>query len=191
MIIVFDTETNGKILDMKAPVEMLEYYPRITQLSWAIFNNDGELIKTENHLIKPDGWEIPKEQFFIDNGMSTERNEEYGVPLAGVMEKFINDTNECHTRISHNMTFDSRIVRAEMFRLGIENDFTSKKICTMMTTTSFCKLPGARGFKWPKLEELHEKLFGVKFDGAHDALNDVMACAKCFFELKRIGHYES
>ena len=41
--------------------------------------------------------------------------------------------------------------------------------------------------KWPKLEELHIKLFGCNFEGAHDALDDVRATAKCFFELKRLG----
>lgn len=42
-------------------------------------------------------------------------------------------------------------------------------------------------FKWPKLIELHRKLFGTGFDDAHDALADVKACGKCFFEMKRRG----
>jgi len=28
-------------------------------------------------------------------------------------------------------------------------------------------------------------LFGTGFEGAHDALADVKACADCFFELKK------
>ena len=35
--------------------------------------------------------------------------------------------------------------------------------------------------------ELHEKLFGVAFDDAHDALADVAALSKCFFKLQEIG----
>jgi len=41
--------------------------------------------------------------------------------------------------------------------------------------------------KWAKLIELHKKLFGVEFDGQHDAKYDVAACMKCFFELKERG----
>jgi DNA polymerase III epsilon subunit-like protein len=58
----------------------------------------------------------------------------------------------------------------------------------MRSSTSFCRIPGGpRGYKWPKLQELHQALFSVEFDAAHDAVADVRACAKCFFELKRRG----
>jgi DNA polymerase III epsilon subunit-like protein len=43
------------------------------------------------------------------------------------------------------------------------------------------------GHKWPKLSELHQKLFGVTFEEAHDAAVDIEATAKCFWELKRRG----
>jgi hypothetical protein len=35
--------------------------------------------------------------------------------------------------------------------------------------------------------ELHRKLFGCDFEGAHDASFDVAATAKCFWELVRLG----
>mgnify|MGYP000730892693 CR=1 FL=1 len=36
-------------------------------------------------------------------------------------------------------------------------------------------------------QELHQKLFGEGFEGAHHALADVRACARCYFELVRLG----
>ena len=51
-------------------------------------------------------------------------------------------------------------------------------------TTEYCQLPGKYGYKWPTLSELHIKLFGEDFEGGHDALEDVKACAKCLFELQ-------
>ena len=54
----------------------------------------------------------------------------------------------------------------------------------MLSATDYCQLPGRYGFKWPTLQELHSTLFNESFDGAHDALSDVRACARCFFELK-------
>lgn len=50
---------------------------------------------------------------------------------------------------------------------------------------------GGRGgrFKSPKLEELSEKLFGHKFDEAHNAAADVNATAQAFFEMMRLEVY--
>lgn len=57
--------------------------------------------------------------------------------------------------------------------------------------TNVCQLPGGRGgrFKSPKLEELSEKLFGHKFDEAHNAAADVNATAQAFFEMMRLEVY--
>jgi hypothetical protein len=56
----------------------------------------------------------------------------------------------------------------------------------MQASTEYCALPGNYGTKWPKLQELHSKLFGSPFEGGHDALVDVRACAKCYFELRKL-----
>lgn len=97
MVLFFDTETTGVPKNYNGQMTDLDNWPRVIQLAWALFNDNGTL-------------------------------------------------------------FDSQV--------------------------DYCQIPGAHGFKWPKLEELHEKLFGCAFDGAHDAMNDVMATAKCYFELK-------
>jgi hypothetical protein len=57
----------------------------------------------------------------------------------------------------------------------------------MVSSTHYCRIPGRYGFKWPKLDELHTKLFGSAFAGAHSALADVNACARCYFRLREIG----
>lgn len=57
----------------------------------------------------------------------------------------------------------------------------------MLTATNYCRIPGLYGYKWPKLSELHIKLFGVDFDDAHDASVDINATEKCFWELKKRG----
>ena len=55
----------------------------------------------------------------------------------------------------------------------------------MRAATNFCRIPGPRGYKWPTLQELHQKLFNEPFAAAHQALRDVRACSRCYFELKR------
>jgi hypothetical protein len=53
----------------------------------------------------------------------------------------------------------------------------------------YCQLqPMRNGFyKWPKLAELHYKLFKTYFEEAHDASIDIKATARCFFELKNLN----
>ena len=72
-ILVYDVESNGKALNFKAPMTDLNNWPRITQLAWRVYARDSTLIKENQSLIKPDGWTIPVEEFFIENNMSTER----------------------------------------------------------------------------------------------------------------------
>ena len=59
-----------------------------------------------------------------------------------------------------------------------------------MSTIKFveAKYPSGRaGFKFPKLVELHEKLFGTGIEDAHTALGDVKTTARCFFALLERG----
>lgn len=196
----FDTETTGVPKDYKASAEDVNNWPRITQLSFVTFDENENVVMKFNNLIKPEGWTIPTVQelteqknkdphFFERNGMSTERCEAEGVEIEKALTAFIAARLQAKYSIAHNISFDSKIIRAEMFRQGRTEEFTSEKICTMMKSTSYCQLcvQNSNRFKWPKLTELHQHLFGCDFDGAHDALSDVMATAKCFFELKRRG----
>lgn len=185
MILFFDTETTGKPINYKAPVTDLNNWPRIIQLAWALFNEDGTLFDKGCDLIKPNGWEIPKEEFWIKHGYSTEKSIQEGIEIEKALRLFKTPINRCDLMVAHNLDFDYPILAAEMIRAKISCEKKPQKFCTMKATVDFCQLPGPYGFKWPKLEKLHEKLFGVKFDGAHDALNDVMVTAACFFELRK------
>lgn len=185
MYLFFDTETNGKALSFNAPVTDTDNWPRVTQLGWQLYDKDGALINEKSLLIKPDGWTIPKTQFFIDNNMSTERCEEFGIPLSEAVAFLIEDMDKSEFLIAHNMAFDINVIGAEFIRLGVKSSKKLTKFCTMKESTNICKLPGSRGYKWPTLTELHKFLFNEGFEGAHDALDDVKACAKSFFELKK------
>lgn len=191
MFVIYDCESNGKAKDFKAKMSDLENWPRITQLAWSVYDADMQLKFERNFLILPDGWTIPKEKFFIDNGMSTERNMAFGVPVLNVLTDFINDIQGCEYMVAHNFAFDYNVMGAEMIRGGVRSEKKLKGICTMERTINFCQLPSAskwsKDFKWPKLEELHIKLFGCNFTGAHDAMDDVRATSKCFFECVKRG----
>jgi DNA polymerase-3 subunit epsilon len=198
----FDTETNGKPANYKAPMTQVDNWPRVIQLAWSLTNLENTELTWGNYLIKPDGWEIPCEathgkdaEFWIKHGFDTLKSLEFGVPIHDACYGFIADLQSCDVLVAHNMAFDYNVLGAEMVRLGLRSDRVPARICTMEQTTNFCKIPYAgrrdtrpwvkQSYKWPKLEELHRKLFGKDFDNAHDAGGDVSALRSCFFELVR------
>ncbi len=185
MYLFFDTETNGLPKDYNASVANVDNWPRIIQLAWQRYDENRQLVEQYCELIKPDGWNMPTEKFWAEKGYTHENSVAKGVPIRDAIEKFVATRHDEPFSIAHNISFDSKIIRAEMFRLNINDEFSAKKICTMMSSTSYCKLLTEKSnrFKWPKLEELYFKLFEDKFEGAHDALVDVKATATCFFEL--------
>jgi DNA polymerase-3 subunit epsilon len=189
MYLVFDTETNGLPKDYKAPMTDVDNFPRIIQFGYVVFSDSGEIVKEYQSLIYPDGWVIPNEKFWRDNGFTTERNFAEGVDIKVALAGFIDEINNgCHTLVAHNLQFDHKIVGAEMIRAGMFAQKKLNKICTMQSTIELCNLPGKYGPKFPKLVELHNKLFGVGFDGAHDALADVKATGRCLFKLLDMKH---
>lgn len=193
-IVFFDTETTGLPINYKAPVNDLKNWPRIIQLAIAVYLESETVgvqkVKSKEFLIKPDGWEIPKQKFWIDNGFSTEKSEAEGVPLIEALNFFKQQIQGADLLVAHNMNFDSNILGAEMIREGFSTGQKIEKFCTMMATIDYCRIPfpnGGNGFKFPQLKELHQILFEEDFEGAHQASSDAEACAKCYFELVKRG----
>jgi DNA polymerase-3 subunit alpha len=60
MYLVFDCETNGLPKDWKAPSSDVDNWPRIVQLAWAQYNEDGREISCRADIIKPDGFKLEK-----------------------------------------------------------------------------------------------------------------------------------
>ena len=189
MYLIFDTETTGTPQNYNAPLSDAENWPRMVQLAWQIHEFDGSFVKAGNHIIYPDGYEIPYSTVKI-HGISTERAKKEGIPLQEALEDFNKDLQQVNLVIGHNVEFDLNIVGAELYRTGQDKGLLEKKtLDSMKISTDYCAILGGKGgkFKYPKLNELHEILFGEKFNEAHNAAADVEATARCFLELIRIG----
>lgn len=181
----FDTETTGLPRSWQAPVTALDNWPRMVQLAYMAYDRAGGLIASRDCLIKPQGFTIPAESARI-HGITTERALKEGRELPDVLREFKALLDRARYLVAHNMSFDEKIVGAELLRNGMPDiPAAAHRICTMHGTTEYCAIPGMRGYKWPKLAELHQKLFNADFEGAHNAASDVAATAKCFWELKQ------
>lgn len=189
MYLFFDTETTGLPKNNLASPKEVDNWPRIIQLAWVECDANGELLDFYSELIFPENWTIPIESFWVNNGFSQEKSISKGIPIYSALNLFLSKVNAAEMIIAHNIDFDYPVMCAEMIRAGLKSNRVAplKKFCTMQSSTPICKIPANPGYKYPKLMELHSFLFNEGFIGSHDALNDVMATAKCFFELKNRG----
>ena len=230
--LVFDTETTCKypdranivqlayiIVDLNDTDKHIEKKSRNTVISSTSDNHkiDSQLYTTittrdmivrpgKNVFISPEATAIHK----ISHRIAMVK----GIPLEHALETFFNDirTHKPDVIIAHNMTYDATVVKMEADRCErsdlYASDFT-KHLCTMKSTTDFCKLSqkpttnpralkkraeeekrlGHPSYKWPKNDELYEKLFGSRPDHLtlHNALDDVMCTAVCAIELYNRG----
>lgn len=181
----FDTETTGVPRNYKAPSSDTRNWPRLVQLAWILADEEGNRIHEGNLIVKPEGFVIPTDATKI-HGITTQKALAEGILLKDAISMFKADLDLANFVVGHNVDFDKKIVGAEMVRLGMSDELGRKKsYCTMLSTTNFCKIPGPYGYKYPKLQELYKKLFGKKFDNAHDAMSDIEATEQCFWELRK------
>lgn len=176
----FDTETTG-----------IEDDARIVQLAAVVCNEQGETLETYNAIVCPEGFLIPARAAGI-HGITTEIAKREGLLLSDVLDAFLKLSVNVDVLVAHNMNFDFAKVVHELRRKQryqqIEAFSKIPKFCTMQSTIDFVAVGWNsyyQSYKWPKLQELHFKLFNCHFKGEHDALADVNATVKCFFELHK------
>lgn len=204
-ILVFDTETSGLLPKGKFLVnENLHLFPRTVQFSWIIFDQQqNKIIKIQDYIIKlPTNFQLSEESIKI-HGITNEISQMKGVDINIVIDEFIVDFQKANLVVAHNIDFDLKIIRADIMRLitSCENNLLSKYkkfinelknstklYCTMEESIDLCdiKLKNASGIeykKFPKLVELHDKLFQTRPNNLHNSLNDVLVCLRCFYKM--------
>ena len=182
----FDTETSGLCNWNLSSTEPSQ--PDIIQLGAVLGTEQGELAVLNTLICPPWPWEMSPETEAV-HGLGRDRIEAEGKPTPDIMSVFMDLVKQADVLVCHNTQFDAKLVRIALHRCGMDlTPFLEAQFyCTMKRSTRFCNIPGPRGPKWPKLVELHNKLFEESFDGAHSAIADVRATARCFWEMKRLG----
>lgn len=203
-IIVFDTETTGLPKTKVLTAGLVNLWPYIVQLSYLIYDvNEKELVKIRDFIVKiPYNIEISQEStklHCITNDISYSQ----GTNIENIIEEFMEDLKDCDYIIGHNIDFDINMIKAELIRLNMNIDrnmnlyynyleFMSsckKFYCTMQESVDLCAIKqtnkqGKEYFKYPKLIELHQKLFNTSPKGLHNSLNDILICLRCFYKMK-------
>lgn len=194
MKLFFDTETTGKANMRGSTTDAGQ--PRIVQFAALLTEDDGTERGSIDVIIKqPPGFNIPKEASDI-HGITDEIAERCGVQLGSTLALFSNMLAVSEELIAHNVEFDVFVTGVGLFHISeIKGSLTCAerlsrvaKFCTMKSATNVCRLPGNYGsFKWPKLTEAHKHFFGEELTGAHDAMTDLRACKRIYFELQKLN----
>ncbi len=188
MYLIFDTETTGLPKRWDAPITDTNNWPRCIQIAWQLHDEMGNLIESQDYLVKPEGFNIPYDAERI-HGISTELAAERGIGLSEVLEKFNIALSKSKFIVGQNVGFDVNIMGCEFYRFGMDSKMAEMPVLDTCTeyTAELLKLPGGRGgkFKLPTLTELHQFLFNQPFAEAHNATADVEATTRCFLELIR------
>lgn len=179
-VLFFDTETTD-LPDYKSPPG--PHQPHVVQLA-AVLLADGEE-RSLATLIQPAGWKIhPKAE--ETHGITLQRAAAEGRPIADVVAEFDQMLSQATLVVAHNVKFDRLLMDSEYARLRRRCAWPAT-FCTMVTCTDILRLPGFRGYKWPRLEEAYRFFFHRLPAAAHDALADVRACQEIYVELTRRG----
>lgn len=190
--LTLDCETTGlapKGSDYK--VHFMDY-PYIVSLAWKI--NDEE---TRYFIINQEGRKIPPEATAI-HGITDEMCDASPHKIDNVLPVFLVEGQGANFTIGHNIFYDSSTIKAnwlrliqlgklvpESYQLIEELLHKDRRIDTMMASIKYCNIPGKYGAKWPKLTELHQKLFNEGFE-AHNSKDDVNATRRCCVKLREI-----
>lgn len=185
-VIVFDTETNNLLPKCILSHLTVNQFPHIVQLSYIIYDLQlKKVIKTKDFIVKCP-IHIMNSQI---HGITDEISQEKGINIGFVMGEFVEDMMEVDQIICHNYLFDAKIVESELFRLEKYKEikwlYDKPFYCTMIETIDFCKLEGKfyGSYKYPRLQELHIKLFNCKFQNAHNSLCDSQSTLRCYLKF--------
>lgn len=189
--LIFDTSAIDKPKNWKALVTDTFNWPRMIHISWIVLDENFKPLQDYNCLIKPEGYELTKE---ICKRCKIEFDEvqKKGHDLKDVLAQFSESVDAADYIFAHNLNYNENIVGAEMIRNRISHRlFSSERYCLMQESTYYCKIPAkGGGYKWPTILEMHSMMFNQAYSPANNARADVIAAARCFIKLMKVGAFE-
>ncbi len=179
-ILVFDTETTG-LPEWHLPSNR-KCQPHVVQIGAVLCDFESkEIIDELDVIVRPDDWEISDEMSEI-HGITTGVALDTGIPEVVAVQMLLNLSVDT-TRVSHNRTFDQRIIRIALsryYKKPYRDKWAEKDDyeCTM----NMC---GKFGCKTKKLADAYRHFTGKELEHAHSAISDAKACMEIYFAMTR------
>ena len=175
-IIIFDTETTG--LDKPEETD-LNLQPFITEIYChkVTANKKMKYVDSFHSLIKPP---IPIPDFITNKTGIDDYTVKKAPSFLEIFHEFCFFFLGCEMMIAHNLSFDLKMIRFELQRIGKEFNFPYPPI-------HFCTVEQSMHIKGHRMTngELHKHLTGKEIEGAHRAKIDVLATFENYKILKK------
>ena len=208
-VLVFDTETTGLPKTKIINPDTLNLWPHIVQFSYVIYDTDlNDIVETSDEIVKlKDGINIPEDSTKI-HGITNEMSENVGININSILNDFFHHLRNIDLLVGHNISFDINMIKVELLRFiydtksnNSEKDLSECKFnfhfltnyknicCTLQESVDLCNIKaidkyGKEYIKFPKLIELHEKLFNNSPINLHNSFNDILVTLRCYMKLK-------
>lgn len=192
--LILDTETSGLHMYAKKgeppiPADHPDQ-PRLASVAMLGLDENLEMDElAEFTLIRPEGWEIKPDAAAV-NGLTTERCLAEGINVRHALASYTRQIrDERRIVVAFNAQFDTKIMRGELRRAGMDDLFMiTPNICAMRAAMKLgVQKRGEKKGGFPKLSDVYWHFFQHEIPDAHDARADVMATVEIFRELMKIG----
>jgi DNA polymerase III epsilon subunit-like protein len=195
LVLVFDVETTGLLPKVPAPGNI----PYIIQFSFVLYDIIGEtIVEKYNQFIRIPEQVVLKPEITELTKITREKLENEGIPIETALEAFYEAYQKADLIVAHNLQFDLTMLYTESTvhlpklyeELHSEKDAKKTYYCTMKEGTEMCKLlrrihtSKILDYKYPRLSELHQTLFGTIPKGLHDSMVDVLTTLRCYLMMK-------
>lgn len=183
--LICDTETSG-LFDFAKGADA-EGQPRLAHFVGIKIDEEAKTRSVMDLYVKPDGWTLEGTQAQEINKLSMERLEAEGLPIADVLRVYANILDEGHIFVSFNSRYDSKVMRGELRRAGMDDRFEqTHTICVMLPLQGLgiTKASGKSG--WPTLADACRH-FHINLDEAHQGLADALGAEQIFHQLRGMG----
>ena len=208
-ILVFDTETTGLPSSKFINPDALNLWPHIVQFSYVMYDTElNDIVKTSDTIVKVKEDIIISEESTKIHGITNDISKRNGSHIVLILKNFFDNFRNSDLLVGHNISFDINMVKVELLRLIYEcnlniseDEIKSYKydlhfltnykniFCTLQGSVELCNIKSINKFgkeyiKFPKLLELHQKLFDSAPNNLHNSFNDILVTLRCFMKLK-------
>ena len=206
-VLVFDTETTGLPKTKIISLDTLNEWPTVVQFSYVIFDTIlNDIVESKNYIIKVSESILISEDSVKIHGITNEISSKKGVLINEVLNEFFYYLRDVDCIVGHNISFDINMIKVELLRIIYNKSVKSQEIkhykydlhyltnykniyCTLQESINFCNIKaidkfGKEYLKYPKLIELHQKLFDTSPNNLHNSFNDILVTLRCFIQLK-------
>ena len=206
-VLVFDTETTGLPQTKILNPDTLHQWPTIVQFSYIIYDLSlNDIVESKDYVVKvPESILISEESSKI-HGITNEISSKKGILVDEVLNEFFYYLKDVDWIIGHNVSFDINMIKVELLRIIYNKKLITQQLkmykydlhfitnyknicCTLQDSIQFCNIQAIDKFgrpylKYPKLVELHQKLFDSSPNNLHNSFNDILVTLRCFMKLK-------